>query len=74
MKESGWIFQRINSMKISIYKKGELNGSYKVKIPLKSSALPLIKNGYVYSFIWSKLARPYSCEIGNPNGVSIYRQ
>ena len=33
-KETGWIFDKINSMKISFYKTGELNGSSYVKIPL----------------------------------------
>ena len=34
-KESGWIFDKINSMKISFYKTTELNGSSYVKIPLR---------------------------------------
>ena len=38
-KESGWIFNKINSMKKSFYKTGELNGPSYVKIPLRSSAL-----------------------------------
>ena len=38
MKESGWNLQRINWMKISFYKGGEINGSSYVKLPLKSSA------------------------------------
>ena len=33
-KESGWIFDKINSMKIRFYKTGELNGSFYAKIPL----------------------------------------
>ena len=37
-KESGWIFDKINSTKISFYKTGELNGTSCVKIPLRSSA------------------------------------
>ena len=35
MKKSGWIFDKINSMKISFYKTIELNGSSYVKIPLR---------------------------------------
>ena len=42
-KESGWIFDRINSMKLRFYKTGELNGSSYVKIPLRSNALKNIK-------------------------------
>ena len=34
-KESGWIFDKINSMKISFYKTVELNGTSYVKIPLR---------------------------------------
>ena len=39
MKESGWIFDKFNSMKKSFYKTGELNGTSYVKIPLRSSAI-----------------------------------
>ena len=38
-KESGWIFDEINSMRIRFYKTGELDGSSYVKIPLGSIAL-----------------------------------
>ena len=44
MKESGWIFDKINSMKISFYKTEELNGTSYVKIPLRSSAILNIQN------------------------------
>ena len=37
-KESGWIFDIVNSMKIKFYKTGELNGSSYVKFPLRSNA------------------------------------
>ena len=43
-KESGWIFDKINSMKIRFYKTGELNGSSYVKILLRSNASVIIKN------------------------------
>ena len=33
-RESGWIFDKINSMKISFHKTGEINGSSYVKIHL----------------------------------------
>ena len=42
-KESGWIFDKINSMKIRFYKTGVLNGSSYVKIPLRSNSLINIK-------------------------------
>ena len=38
-KESGWIFDKINSMKISFYKSVELNGTSYVKNPLRTNAL-----------------------------------
>ena len=38
-KESGWLFDKINSMTFRFYKIVELNGSNYVKIPLRSSAL-----------------------------------
>ena len=38
-KESGWIFEKINSMKIRFHKLGELNGSSYVTFPLRSNAL-----------------------------------
>ena len=43
-KESGWVFDKINSMKMRLYKTGELIGSSYVKIPLRSNALINIKN------------------------------
>ena len=51
MKESGWIFQKINSMKISFYKSSELNGSSYVKLPLRSSALLNNKNDDKYCLL-----------------------
>ena len=44
MKESGWIFDKINSMKISFYNSTELDGTSYVKIPLRSSAILNIQN------------------------------
>ena len=51
-KESGWIFDRNNSLKIRFYKTGELKGSSYVKIRLRSNALLNIKNEDSYCFIW----------------------
>ena len=47
-KESGWIFDKINSLRIRIHKTGELNGSSYAKIPLRSNALINIKNNNKY--------------------------
>ena len=51
MKESGWIFDKINSMKVSIYKSTELNGTSYVKIPLRSIAILNIQNNDKNCFI-----------------------
>ena len=71
MQESGWVFQRIDSMTISFYNTGKMDGSSYVKIPLRSSAIVNIKNDDKYCFIWSILASLYPCE-NNPNRVSNY--
>ena len=73
-KESGWIFDRINSMKISFYKTTELNGSSYVKIPLRTSALLNVQNSDKYFFIWSILASLHPCEKNYPNRVNNYVQ
>ena len=44
LEESGWIFDKINSMKISFYKTTELDGTSYVEIPLRTNALINIKN------------------------------
>ena len=73
-KESGWIFNKNNSMKIRFYKTEELNGSSYVKIPLRSNALIIIENNDKYCFIWSILASLHPCENDHPNRVSNYIQ
>ena len=75
MKESGWIFDKINSMKISFYKTVELNGTSYVKIPLRSSAILNIQNiDDKYCFIWSILASLHPCENTHPSRVNNYIQ
>ena len=39
LKDSGWIFDKINSMKISFYKTTKMNGTSYVKIPLRTNAI-----------------------------------
>ena len=73
-KESGWIFDRINSMRISFYKTTELNGTSYVKIPLRTSAILNIQNNDKYCFIWSVLASLHHCENDHPNRVNNYVQ
>ena len=48
MKVSGWIFDKINSMKISFYKTVELNGTSYVKTPLRSNAILNVQNNDKY--------------------------
>ena len=73
-KESGWIFDKIKSMKIRFYKTEEINGSSYVKIPLRTNALINIKTNDKYCFIWSILASLHPCENDHPNRVSNYYQ
>ena len=73
MKEFGWVFQRVNSMTISYYNTGNMDGSSYVKVPLRSSAILNIKNDVKYCFIWSILASLYPCE-NNSNVVSSCRK
>ena len=75
MKESGWIFDKINSMKISFHKITELNGTSYVKIPLISNAILIVQNNDKYCFIWSILASLHPCESDkHPNRVNNYSQ
>ena len=73
-KESGWIFDKIDSMTKRFYKTGELNGSSYVKIPLRSNALINIKNNDKYCFFWSILAYLHPCENDHSYRVSNYKQ
>ena len=73
-KESGWIFDKINSMKMRFYKTGEMNGSNYVKTPLRSNFLKNIKKNDKYCFIWSILASLHPCDNDHPNRVSNYKQ
>ena len=74
MKESGWIFDKINSMKVSFYKSTELNGTSYVKIPLRSDAILNIQNNDKYCFIWSISASLRTCENTHPSRVNNYSQ
>ena len=74
-KESGWIFDKIISMKISFCKTGELNGSSHVKIPLGSNAILNIQNVDKLCFIWYALAYLHSWNNSYPTRVkNIYIQ
>ena len=73
-KESGWIFDKINSRKISFHKTTELNGTSYVEIPLRSNAILNIPNNDKYCFIWSILASLPPCENTHPSRVNNYIQ
>ena len=72
MRESGWIFQRVNSMTISFYNTGNMDGSSYIKVPLRSSAILNIKNDDKYCFLWSILAKSHPCGNSHPDRVSNY--
>ena len=68
-KESGWIIDKTNSMKIRFYKPDELNGSCYVKNLLRSNAILNIQNSDKYCFLWSVLAYLHPCENSHPSRV-----
>ena len=74
MKDSGWRFDKINSMTVYFYKTNELIGSNFIKIPLRSNALLNIENNDKHCFIWSILGYLHPCNNNHPNRVSNYRQ
>ena len=73
-KESGWIFDKLNSLRTRFFKTGELNRSSYVRIPLKSSALISNKHDDKYCFLWSILVKLHACENDHRNRVSNYRE
>ena len=73
-KESGWIFDKINSMKIKFFKIGKLDGSSFVKVHLRSIPLTNIKNNDNYCFLWSILVSLHPCENDHPSRISNYIQ
>ena len=74
MKDSGWNFDKINSMTIYFFETGELIGSNYVKIPLRSNVILNIENNDKYCFLWSILAYLHPCNNNQPNRVSSYRE
>ena len=74
MKDSGWRFDKINSMTIYFYETTELNGSNYIKIPLRSNSILNVENNDKYCFLWSILAYLHPCSNNHPNRVSIYKQ
>ena len=74
MKDSGWRFDKINSMIIYFLKNCKLNGLSYVKIPLRSNAMLNFENNDNDCFIWSILANLHPGIIIHPNRVSDYKQ
>ena len=74
MKDSGWRFDKINSMTVYFYKTSEMDGGSYVKIPLRSNAILNIENNDKYCFLWPLLAYLHPCNNNHPNRVSNYKQ
>ena len=74
MKDSGWRFDKINSMIVYFYKTSEMDGSNYIKIPLRSNAILNIETNDKYCFLWSILAYLHPCNNNHPNRVSNYKQ
>ena len=74
MKDSGWRFDKINTMTIYFQKTGEMNRSSYTKIFLRTNAILNIENNDIYCFIWSILASLHPCNNNHPNRVSNYKQ
>ena len=74
MKDTGWRFDKINSMTVYFYKTNEMNGTNYVKIPLRSNAILNIENNDKYCFLWPIIASLHPCNNNHPNRVSNYKQ
>ena len=74
MKNSGWRFDKINSLTVYFYKTGELNGSIYIKTPLRSDPILNIEINDKYCFLWSILAYLHPCNANHPKRVSNYGQ
>ena len=74
MKNSGWRFDKINSMTIYFYKTGEFIGSNYAINPLRSNAIFNTENNDKCCFIWSILASLHPCNNNHPNRVSNHKQ
>ena len=73
-RESGWIFDKIISMKIPFYRTVKLNGTSYVKFPLRSNAILNVQYNYKYCFVWSILASLHPCENTHLSIVNNYLQ
>ena len=73
MTDSGWRFDKRNSMTIYFKKTGELNGSNYVKIPLQTNAILNIENIDKYCFILFMLASLHPCN-NHPNRILNFKK
>ena len=73
-KDSGWRFDKINSMTKYLYQTGIMSGSNYVKILLRSNAILNIENNDKYCFIWSIFVSLHPCNKNHPNRVSNSKQ
>ena len=73
MKDSGWRFDKNNSMTVYFYKTSEMDGRPYVKIPLRSNAILNIGINDKYCFLWSIIASLHPCNNNRPNRVSNYK-
>ena len=73
MKDSGWRFDKINSMTNYFFKTGELNGSNYVKFPRRTNAILNIEKNDKNCFIWSILASLHPCN-NHSNRVSKFEK
>ena len=74
VKDSGWRFDKINSMTVYLYQTGIMKGSNYIKSHLRSNAILNIEKSDECRFIWSILASHHSCKIKDLNRVSNYKQ
>ena len=72
MRDSGWSFDKINSMTVYFFKAGELICSNYGKIPLRSNAILNFENKDKYCFFWSIIATLHRCNNNHPDRVSNY--
>ena len=73
-KDSGWMVDKINSMRIGFYKTSDLNGSNSVKIPLRSNSILNNEKNDKFCSLWSPLFYLHPSEIDHPSRVGKYRQ
>ena len=73
-KDSGWIFDKIISMRIRFYRACEINGSSYVKNILRSNVISNIRKIDKCCLLWSILVYSHPCKNSHFNRVSNYRQ